>query len=88
MRTEENNNAQQWQVNSFSRIERKSSQPALSAPQRSTKGAYSLMVSLLGGSLLVQAIEVMHTSLTGYTYRSDQSELRRPEGSACGRVHV
>jgi hypothetical protein len=55
---------------------------------RSTKGASSLMVSLLGGSLLVQAIEVMHTSLTGYAYRYDQSELRRLEGSACGHVHI
>jgi hypothetical protein len=59
-----------------------------SADARSTQGASSLTGSLSDGSSLVQAAESVHIGLTGRAYRSDRSELQRPEGSACGRVCV
>jgi hypothetical protein len=55
---------------------------------RSIQGSSSPMGSLPGGSLLVQVAETMHTGQTDNRDRSDQSELRQPEVSARGHVHV
>jgi hypothetical protein len=55
------------------------------ADARSTQGASSSTGSLSRGNSLVQAVEAVHTSLTGHAYRS---ELRRLEGSTHGRVCV
>jgi hypothetical protein len=58
------------------------------ADARSIQCASSPTESLPGGSSLVQAVEAVHTGITNCAYQFDWSELRRPEGSARGRVRV